>query len=418
MQRSNRMILRKASVLLPRSRFLHVSILSLCSAALTKVSSAETPSRVSRVKGAFFGALVADALCLGSHYEYDAKAIKEAYGGKPIEKYLGPGEQMGGTTHGVGWGRRNYHPGQKKGDNTDYGLYNEIMLEYLSQTHKQKNQSVDLKNLLPWWQQKFAPGTWGAWIDTQTKAALQQVQSTDISTLAQNKDAMLGGVSNAMAFRGAPLPAAYDDEDAAAKAARDLMFTHRNREALDGGEFFARMMHRIVYLGESPEVAMEAVEKKMKNPFISAQVKKAVDKYNEVMDPSRPLGKEEFVDDLAMTSMARLWDVGKTEPIKVGKASPTEGTMPSSLYIILKYKDSFTQAARANAMVGGDNASRSVVIGAVLGAWHGVEGIWKEEKGGEGHLKEGLNSWDKCEGYLSKMPMVQEEEKGKGHEEL
>ena len=25
---------------------------------------------------------------------------------------------------------------------------------------------------------------------------------------------------------------------------------------------------------------------------------------------------QEFVDDLAMTSMARLWDVGKSEPIK------------------------------------------------------------------------------------------------------
>jgi len=29
-------------------------------------------------------------------------------------------------------------------------------------------------------------------------------------------------------------------------------------------------------------------------------------------------------DDPALTSMARLWDVGKTEPIKVGKASQTE----------------------------------------------------------------------------------------------
>lgn len=27
---------------------------------------------------------------------------------------------------------------------------------------------------------------------------------------------------------------------------------------------------------------------------------------------------QEFVDDLAMTSMARLWDVGKSEPIKAG----------------------------------------------------------------------------------------------------
>ena len=27
-----------------------------------------------RIRGAFWGALVSDALCLGSHYEYDAKA--------------------------------------------------------------------------------------------------------------------------------------------------------------------------------------------------------------------------------------------------------------------------------------------------------------------------------------------------------
>lgn len=69
--------------------------------------------------------------------------------------------------------------------------------------------------------------------------------------------------------------------------------------------------------------------------------------------------------------MARLWDVGKTEPIKVGKASPTEGTLPGAIYFILKYKD-FAAAARANAMVGGDNASRSIPIGMVLGAYQGI----------------------------------------------
>jgi hypothetical protein len=34
------------------------------------------------------------------------------------------------------------------------------------------------------------------------------------------------------------------------------------------------------------------------------------------MDASQALSQEEFVDDLALTSMARLWDVGKSEPIK------------------------------------------------------------------------------------------------------
>ena len=80
-------------------------------------------------------------------------------------------------------------------------------------------------------------------------------------------------------------------------------------------------------------------------PFIQSKVKQAMDKVEEVMrqplmsrvnlnmtapeslltftshqalDASKPLSKEEYVDDLALTSMARLWDVGKSEPIKVG----------------------------------------------------------------------------------------------------
>lgn len=40
----------------------------LVSLSLAIVSS--SPTEESRIKGAFFGSLVADALCLGSHYEY------------------------------------------------------------------------------------------------------------------------------------------------------------------------------------------------------------------------------------------------------------------------------------------------------------------------------------------------------------
>jgi len=56
--------------------------------------------------------------------------------------------------------------------------------------------------------------------------------------------------------------------------------------------------------------------------------------------------------------MARLWDVGKTEPIKVGKASPTEGTLPTSVYLVLRYLDNFDAGVKANAMIGGDSAWR------------------------------------------------------------
>lgn len=50
-------------------------------AAFLVIITTEAAPTASQIEGVYFGALVADALCLGSHYEYDAKKIKQAYGG-------------------------------------------------------------------------------------------------------------------------------------------------------------------------------------------------------------------------------------------------------------------------------------------------------------------------------------------------
>ncbi len=60
----------------------------------------------------------------------------------------------------------------------------------------------------------------------------------------------------------------------------------------------------------------------------------------------------------------------------------------------------FDDAVKANAMVGGDNASRAVAIGMVLGAFHGVEAI-------PSNLKDGLNAWKKCDALLEILPLIQ-----------
>ena len=70
------------------------------------VFSAKVPPTLdARIRGTFFGAVVADALTLGTHYEYDAKRIRQFYG--KIDRFFAPGERTGGETHGVGWGARN-----------------------------------------------------------------------------------------------------------------------------------------------------------------------------------------------------------------------------------------------------------------------------------------------------------------------
>lgn len=344
-----------------------------------------------RIKGAFFASIVGDALCLGSHYEYDAQKIYKAYGDKPIEKFMSPGEMMGGQTHGIGWGERNYHPGKKAGGTTDYGDYNILVLEYLAKVSDEV-RPFSVENLIPHWMNRLENG-WGSWICTMTKETYAQIrQGVSVERL--------GGISNAMAIRHVAAHAYYETEAELVDVARKAMFTHKSAEALYGGEFFARVTHRVIN-GATPSSAIEDVAVQM-GGFIEAKVAQAIAKAQEEADEKSELHKEKFSDDLALTSMAKLWDVGRSEPIKVGKASPTEGTLPGAVYFILKYadrEDGLKRALQANAMVGGDNASRSIAIGMVLGAYNGVEAIPNE-------WKDRLDQWEYCEELLNRLPLL------------
>mmetsp|Transcript_123852 Transcript_123852/g.263920 ORF Transcript_123852/g.263920 Transcript_123852/m.263920 type:complete len:409 (-) Transcript_123852:71-1297(-) len=366
--------------------------------SVSALAAEEPPPRTpeARMRGALLGALVADALALSTHYEYDAVKIKKFYGA--IDRYYAPGEKTGGQTHGIGWGARNFHNGNGKpggakraGENTDYGDYTLLVAEQLAASGASPAR-FDVKSFLPRW--KEAMRGWRSWICTMTRTTLQQVQQG--MPLEQ-----LGGNSNAMSFRCAAGVAYFKSEDDAAHCARASMFTHREKTALEGGEFFMRVAHRVAHQGIKPRDAIEAVAAESKSQFIQSKVKQALDKVREATDPSKPLSKEEFADDLALTSMARLWDVGKSEPIKVGKASPTEGTLPGSIYFIVKYQDSLVEAAQANAAVGGDSAARSVAVGAVLGAYLGIDSL-------PPHLGAGkLVEWDRAQRLLDKMPLLQ-----------
>ncbi len=349
------------------------------------------PTQHDAIKGAFFGAVVGDALCLGSHYEYDARKIYAAYGNKPIEKFMSPGEMMGGQTHGIGWGERNYHPGKKAGGTTDYGDYNILILEHLA-TMGNPPEPFSVEALIPHWKYRLENG-WGSWICTMTKETYAQVRF-------KYPVSKLGGISNAMAIRHVAAHGYYDNEEALVDTARKAMFTHTNEEALGGGEFFARVTHRVIS-GATPFEAIESVGMQM-GGFFEAKTAQAIAKYKEATDPGSALFQEPFADDLALTSMARLWDIGRSEPVRVGKASPTEGTMPGAIYFILKYadeEDGLNRALQANAMVGGDNASRAIAIGMVLGAYFGVDSIKKE-------WRESLDQWAYCEELLNKLPLL------------
>jgi ADP-ribosylglycohydrolase len=361
-------------------------------ATAAAVATKEPITFEDRLRGIIFGSLVADAMCLGSHYEYDATKIKAAYGGKFPDKYMAPGEFMGGETHGVGWGARNYHPGTVAGDQTDYGEYNVIFLEHYAD---RAPATFALTDFIPHWRKRFFVDEWKQWMESQTQHTFKQLGSG-----TPLKD--LGGNSNAMHLRYSAVFSYTKNATEVYYMAAATMFTHREKTALLGNEFFARVVYHILHSqgeNKSARRAILQVVADMDSDFITAKVQQAMDKVKEATDPEQALSKEEYVDDLALTSMARLWDVGKSEPIKVGKASPTEGTLPGAIYFILKYGDDMIEAFQANAMVGGDNASRSVAIGMVLGAIHGVQGIpdkWRT----------GLNHWKHVEETSRELPLL------------
>lgn len=161
------------------------------------------------------------------------------------------------------------------------------------------------------WRQRLTSG-WKQWVCTQTKQTYQQIsQGTPIN--------QLGGNSNAMALRYASVFAYYSTEEEAVDAALKTMFTHRERTAKLGCEFFARVVYRVIHKGLTPVDAIGQVSSES-DKWIQKKVQQGLDKAHEATDENKPLSREEFVDDLALTSMARLWDVGKSEPIKVGNS--------------------------------------------------------------------------------------------------
>ena len=343
-------------------------------------------SRAARARGAVLGGLVGDALALGGHYEYDAHVIADRVGS--YTELAAPT-----VNYGVGWGRANYHPGKAAGDMTDAGDVNMMLLEYLGGLTP--DGRFDFDAFAAHWRAEIEergygscnfmsvgreatscpPGTRPGYLNGATRRTLEALRGAPGArgaarrALAADVNCLFG------ATHVAPLLALREYADDEAALVRDAVATvyisHKNRDPVAAAEFLARASFRL--LGGAPlRAALEGAAAATQSAFISARLAEALAKAAEAANASSQLAAQgRFTDDTAITSLARLWEVGKEEPIKVGKASPTEGALPAALYFSLKYEDSLEAALVANANCGGDSGARAVVIGLLLGAVHG-----------------------------------------------
>jgi hypothetical protein len=332
------------------------------------------------------GGLVGDALALGGHYEYSAKVIADR---------VGSYTELSAPTvnYGVGWGRANYHPGKVAGDMTDAGDVALMLLEYLGALPA--GGAFDFDGWAAHWRAEIEergygscnfqsvgreatgcpPGTRPGYLNGATRRTLEALRGSPGArgearrALAADVNCLFGATHIAPLLA---LRAYAADEGALVRDAVDTVYvSHRNRDPVAAAQFLARASFRL--LGGAPlREALEGAAAATGDAFISARLAEAVAKVAEAADAASPLSSQgRFTDDAAITSLARLWDVGKDEPIKVGKASPTEGALPAALYFSLRYADSLEDALVANANCGGDSGARAMVIGLLLGALHG-----------------------------------------------
>jgi len=347
---------------------------------VVKGVEANATSALSRIQYSFKLGLIGDALSLGGHYEYDAKKIKASGG---YADYAKPGE----ANNGIGWGTANYHPGKVAGDMTDAG---EVAVMLLKNIAEDKNYSFD--SYASFWKKQIdegygscnfqsvgrdakgcPPGTKPGYINGGSRRTLQALASNPTAkgnarkALAANVNCLIAATHFLPLFllAGDSKP---DEESIVADAVSTVYISHNNADPVAACEFLTRTLYRMFYNSMPLADALNFSAAKMNHQLINKWLSDAQNKVTEATDPNSALSKEEFVDDIAITSMSRLWDIGKSEPIKIGKASPTEGALPSALYFSLKYKDNIEAGLIANANCGGDSAARGIVIGMLLGA--------------------------------------------------
>eukprot|EP00753_Platysulcus_tardus_P018101 PLAT6717.1.p1 GENE.PLAT6717.1~~PLAT6717.1.p1 ORF type:complete len:301 (+),score=136.71 PLAT6717.1:289-1191(+) len=255
--------------------------------------------------------LIADALALGSHWCYDAAAIRAS---GDIDEYTAPGDLAA------------YHSGKKAGDFTHIGDQAFFLLQHAA--------STGTFDAASW------PGTWethmrsyGGYVDSATRGTLGNFDAGR-KTGSESHD--LAGASRV----GVLLPFYPTDENALAEAAiAATQATHNNPKVLAVAEWVARVSFRCAAYAADPTETMTAVADEMDSDFLKTEVAAGI-----AGEPYSP-------------------------------ACSVEGAFKGAVFFISKYQDDALTAIVENNYAGGDNSARAMVIASVLGAFHGADSL-------------------------------------------
>jgi len=277
--------------------------------------------------GALWGSFVADALCMGSHWIYDIDALREHY--VPIAGYSQPTVM-------------DYHAGRQPGDFTHLGDQALLLLASI-----EKRGGFDRDGWATDWRECFE--SYEGYHDAATKQTLRHLQAGDPVEVAGSDSTELAG-----AARIAPVVYHYWDSPA------EMM-----RAAMEQTD----VTHHTGIIVEAAAFIVHAVEaiKSGKAPVEALRGAATAQEYAD-------LPASEWVEKgLAAAGTDSTAAIGE-----FGRACDVRFSFPSVAQLIGRYGDDFRAAQIANAEAGGDSAARGLMLGLLLGAYHGQSAIPEE----------------------------------------
>ncbi|MBO9452803.1 ADP-ribosylglycohydrolase family protein [Tropicibacter sp. R16_0] len=277
-----------------------------------------------------WGALVADAASMGLHWIYDQARIAEVAGERP---------EFHGPDAADFEGAKGYfaHGGRRRGMQSQYGEQVLVMLRSLAATGPYDRATYEAM-----FQAHFGyGGAYVGYIDRATRDTLDNLAQAD----------RMGGVE-AATFYGSDdtqLPAVAKLPPLIATGQVDevtsaIRVTNNSDQAEAYGRVVAAMLQAAVQ-GAAPA---------------------------EVVKSGLSAAAPEIAEGLARAVQA----TGQSVPeftAEVGMACELAFGVPSVMHALL-VTGSFTEAVRQNILAGGDSCGRAVVLGAILGACHGIGG--------------------------------------------
>jgi ADP-ribosylglycohydrolase len=264
-----------------------------------------------------------DSLALGAHWIYDADRILRDFG--RVEMLIRPPEES-------------YHGGKDKGDLTHYGDQMFALLESVA-----AKKGFDAEDFSNRWRELF--DGYDGYFDGATKTTL-----ANLSRGIGFRDAGSSSGDLAGAGRISPLVFCYQDElNILIESTRlQTHLTHNHPHVVESGVFFAEIASKVLD-GKTPSLAMrETAGKEFRGAPITRWVEMGLE--------SRDLETGSAVS-------------------KFGQTCHTGDAFPGVVHLISKYENDLREALVANVMAGGDSAARGMIVGMVLGAYVGMDGI-------------------------------------------